>query len=176
MDDIFEEDSTVVALDTKTCKITLRGFEEMKKELEKYKAEQILTLERLQNAKELGDLSENAEYAEAKSSMRHNDAMISDLSISIASSIPISELKSKDTVDFGAEVSLEVTSQDNQISKRKYVVVGELEGDIDQNRISINTPLVQILLGKGVSESFVFNNKTYKILKIVYDNKNVLPE
>lgn len=171
--DIEDLDDVSTLPTTNTHKITRKGFENLKAELQKCEAELPAILKRIVLSKEYGDLSENGEYKEAKESMNHVKILIDELTVAISTSIPIDTLSHKDYVDFGAEVSIEITNNGNVINKT-YVIVGELEGDIDNNRLSINTLLSQAMLNKRVGAAFDFNNKKYKIISIVYDDKNVI--
>jgi transcription elongation factor GreA len=98
-----------------------------------------------------GDLSENAEYHAAKEAQGHNEGRIQELEdkLSRAEVIDVSKL-SGDVVKFGATVSL--IDEDTEEEKR-YMIVGDVESDVKQNKVSISSPISRALIGKSVGDS-----------------------
>ncbi len=121
-------------------------------------------------AREHGDLSENAEYHAARERQSFIEGRLAVLEDGISRSevIDVSGL-SGDTVKFGATVSLIDEDTDEKLT---YQLVGELEADVKDGRMAINAPLARALIGKMVGESVEVitpnGEKIYEILKIKF--------
>ncbi|MCJ7529090.1 MAG: transcription elongation factor GreA, partial [Methyloceanibacter sp.] len=121
-------------------------------------------------ARSHGDLSENAEYHAAKDQQGITEARMADLEdkLSRADIIDTSKLKG-DQVMFGATVTLVDEDTDE---KAKYRIVGEVEANVKQGRISITSPLARALLGKRkntvVEVSTPGGGKSYKVVKVEF--------
>ncbi len=121
-------------------------------------------------AREHGDLSENAEYHAARERQSFIEGRLAVLEDRISRSevIDVSGL-SGDTVKFGATVSLIDEDTDEKLT---YQLVGELEADVKDGRMAINAPLARALIGKMVGESVEVitpkGEKIYEILKIKF--------
>ncbi len=121
-------------------------------------------------ARSHGDLSENAEYHAAKELQGITEARMADLEdkLSRADIIDVSKLKG-DQVMFGATVSL--IDEDTE-EKVKYRIVGELEANVKQGKISITSPIARALLGKRkndvVEVSTPGGGKSYEIVKVEF--------
>ena len=119
-------------------------------------------------AREHGDLSENAEYHAARERQSFIEGRVGELEDKIARAevIDISSL-SGDTVTFGATVTL--VDEDTE-EKLTYQLVGELEADVKEGRLAITAPLSRALIGKEVGDSVEVNTpkgvKAYEILKV----------
>ncbi len=119
-------------------------------------------------AREHGDLSENAEYHAARDRQRFIEGRVSELEdkISRAEVIDVSKLSGK-TVKFGAKVSL--IDEDTE-QKLIYQIVGQDEADVKQGRIAITSPLARALIGKTVGDSVEVNtpkgDKAYEITRV----------
>jgi transcription elongation factor GreA len=127
--------------------MTPQGFEKLKEELKQLKqVERPKISQEIGTARELGDLSENAEYHAAKERQGMIEGRIKDLEAktSLAEVIDPKKL-SGDRVMFGATVSLVDLSNDEEIT---YQIVGDDEADIKVNKISISSPLARALIGK----------------------------
>lgn len=98
-------------------------------------------------ARELGDLSENAEYQSAREQQAFIEGRIKNLDyvLSIAEEIDISKLKEANTIIFGATVSLKDLESDEL---KTYQIVGEHEANIENMSISYTSPLGKALIGK----------------------------
>ncbi|SDR34738.1 transcription elongation factor GreA [Pseudovibrio sp. Tun.PSC04-5.I4] len=105
----------------------------------------------ISEARAHGDLSENAEYHAAKEHQSLNEGRIKHLEAlqSLAEIIDLTKL-SGDTVKFGATVSL--IDEDTEAEK-KYMIVGDIEADVKQGRISLSSPIARALIGKSVGDS-----------------------
>ncbi len=121
-------------------------------------------------AREHGDLSENAEYHAAKEQQGLNEARIAELEdiLSRADVIDVSQL-SGSNVKFGAHVTLVDEDTDEE---SVYQIVGEQEADVKEGRISITSPIARALIGKTVGDSVEVNTpgggKSYEILKVKF--------
>ena len=119
-------------------------------------------------AREHGDLSENAEYHAARDRQSFIEGRVGELEDKIARAevIDVSKLSGK-TVKFGAKVSL--IDEDTE-EKLIYQIVGQDEADVKQGRLAITSPLARALIGKSVGESVEVNTpkgeKAYEITRV----------
>jgi transcription elongation factor GreA len=119
-------------------------------------------------AREHGDLSENAEYHAARDRQSFIEGRVGELEdkISRAEVIDVSKLSGK-IVKFGAKVSL--IDEDTE-KKLVYQIVGQDEADVKQGRIAITSPLARALIGKTVGDSIEVNTpkgeKAYEITRV----------
>ena len=132
--------------------ITNIGFEKLEEELKVLKSvERPTVIKSIAEAREHGDLSENAEYHAAKEKQSFIEGRIADLEnkISRAEVIITKKLKS-DKVIFGATVTLGEVGKKKKIA---YQIVGTEEADVENGKISISSPLARALLGKKIDDS-----------------------
>lgn len=130
--------------------MTPEGYERFRKEvdeLKNVKRKEIAV--RIQEAKELGDLSENAEYQEAKNEQAFIEGRIIELDILLKNATIIEEKKQSNTVEVGSTIK---TRCDGTICQ--YMIVGSNEADPTQGRISNESPLGQAFLGKHAGDVF----------------------
>ncbi|MEH0831354.1 transcription elongation factor GreA [Anaplasma bovis] len=155
--------------------ITRMGFQKLEAELEALKKERPKIIKSISDARELGDLSENAEYHAARERQGLVESKIMELESkrSRAEVIEVSEL-SGDTVMFGSTVTVTVyDEQSDTTSTVKYQIVGEYEADVSKNMISIKSPLVLALLGKKEGDTVELRTprgdyKVYNIVKVEF--------
>lgn len=154
--------------------ITKAGFEKLKKDLEKLKSVSIPeNIRDIEVARAHGDLSENAEYSAAKERQSFLHGKVQELENNLATSNVIN-LKglTNEKVVFGCYVSMEDTDSGEKI---KYQLVGPYESDINQNKISVTSPIGKAVIGKCVGDEI--NVKTpggqrnLEIVKISIDEK-----
>jgi transcription elongation factor GreA len=129
--------------------ITSGGLARLKEELKRLKfVERPKIVKEIAEARSHGDLSENAEYHAAKEKQSHLEGRIAQIEDSIARAevIDISRL-SGDRVVFGATVKLSDTSGDGD--EVNYRIVGELEADLKQGKISVTSPIARALIGRS---------------------------
>ena len=132
--------------------ITNIGFEKLEEELKILKSvERPTVIKSIAEAREHGDLSENAEYHAAKEKQSFIEGRIADLEnkISRAEVIITKKLKSNKVI-FGATVTL------GEVGKKKqliYQIVGTEEADVESGKISISSPLARALLGKKIDDT-----------------------
>ena len=126
------------------------------------------TIKAIAEAREHGDLSENAEYHAAKERQGFIEGRVIELEsmLSRADVIDASKL-SGDSVKFGATVTLVDEDTDEE---HVYQIVGEFEADVKEGKISLTSPLARALIGKSVGDSVEVNTpgggKSYEILKV----------
>lgn len=121
-------------------------------------------------AREHGDLSENAEYHAAKEQQGLNESRVQELEdkLSRAEVIDVSKL-SGDTVKFGAFVTLIDEDTEEEV---RYQIVGEMEGDVKKGKVSVTSPIARAMIGKSVGDSVEVTTpgggKSYEILKVSF--------
>ncbi len=152
-------------------KITSEGLERLRKELFYLKNEERPNIiKAIAEARELGDLKENAEYHSAKDKQGFIEAQISDYEdrVSRAEIIDISSL-SGDKIKFGATVFLEDLNSDRKLS---YKIVSEFEADIDNGLISDSSPVAKALIGKQKGDDVEVRTPggvfDYEIIKVEF--------
>jgi len=128
--------------------LTQEGLDELKKEYEELiKGKRPEVLERVSQARNQGDLSENAEYTAARDELSFIDGRIDEIEEMLKQVSVIQEENGKSIVGLGSKVTLEVKGK-----KEVYTVVGEFEADPTRQRISPESPLGKALMGKKVGE------------------------
>jgi len=132
--------------------LTKEKFEELTKELEQLKTVRRKEVaENLEYAKSLGDLSENAEYHEAREVQANVEDRIGKLEAMLKSAV-LMELHHTEAVDIGSTVTL---LKDGESKEVTYKIVGSEEADLAQEKLSLNSPLGQALLKKRKGETLV---------------------
>ena len=148
--------------------MTRSGLLRLKEELKRLKAvERPKIVQEIAEARSHGDLSENAEYHAAKEKQAHVEGRIAQVEHWIASAEVIDVSKhAGDKVIFGATVHLETESGD----AAKYRIVGELEADLKQGKISVTSPIARALIGRSEGDTVVVRTpggqKEYEIQSI----------
>ena len=135
----------------KKFQITKEGYENLKKELDHLKNnERPAIIEQIAQARDHGDLKENAEYHSAREKQGIIEAQISDLEDKFSRSevINVKEL-SGDKVIFGATVTLEDLDSEKVV---KYKIVSDYEADIDKKMISSISPVASAISNKNKGE------------------------
>ncbi len=121
-------------------------------------------------AREHGDLSENAEYHAARDRQSFIEGRVGELEDKIARAevIDVSKLSGK-TIKFGAKVTLIDEDTDEKLV---YQIVGQDEADVKQGRLAITSPLARALIGKNVGETVEVNTpkgeKAYEIRRVKF--------
>ena len=151
--------------------MTSAGFKVLQDELKRLKTiERPAVIQEISEARELGDLSENAEYHAALEQQSFLEGHIGELEdkLSRAYVIDISKL-SGDIVKFGAIITLINEETDENVT---YQIVGADESDIKRGLLSIASPLARALIGKKKSECISFTTprgkKLYEILEVKF--------
>ena len=131
--------------------MTARGYADLEAELKRLKSvERPAVIKALSEAREHGDLSENAEYHAARERQSFVEGRVMELEdkLSRAEVIDVSKLGG-DQVKFGATVTLADEETDEEST---YQIVGPDESDVNNGRLSITSPLARALIGKRVGE------------------------
>jgi transcription elongation factor GreA len=151
--------------------MTAEGYAALEAEIKYLKTvERPRIIKAIADARTHGDLSENAEYHAAKEQQGITEARMADLEdkLSRADIIDVAKLGG-DQITFGATVTL---LDDDNDEKVKYRIVGEIEADVKQGKISITSPIARALLGKRknniVEVSTPGGGKSYKVLKVEF--------
>lgn len=134
---------------TKEVFMTESGLEEIKKELDYLKLEkrpEVITA--LQEARALGDLSENAEYDAARNEQAQVEAKIKELEVLIENAKIIEKVRT-DIVQIGTKVKIEYV-EDKDIDE--YTIVGSKESDLFSNKISNESPIAKAIIGKKIGD------------------------
>jgi transcription elongation factor GreA len=148
--------------------LTPEKFNELKKELDHLKTVRRKEVaESLEYARSLGDLSENAEYQEARDMQAAIEERIGYLEKTIKEAKIVSHEKHGDVVGLGSVVSIQ---KDGDKDKKEYTIVGSDEANIHERKLSYLSPLGESLMGKKKGDEFVFETpvgkKKYKVLKV----------
>ncbi len=148
--------------------LTQEKYDEFSKELENLKSVRRKEVaENLEYAKSLGDLSENAEYHEARDMQANIEDRISKLEGILKLAIIVPPSHDTATVTIGSVVTVE---KEGETDKRTYTIVGSEEADMSTGKISIKSPLGLSIMGKKKKESFTFKTPggsvTYKVVDI----------
>ena len=150
--------------------LTRAGQTALDKELKKLKSEERPSIIRaIAEAREHGDLSENAEYHAARERQSFVEGRIKEIegTLSLADVIDTSKLSG--TIKFGAFVTLVDEDTDEE---KTYQIVGEPEADIEAGKLNIKSPLARALIGKDEGDSVEVSTpggeKAYEVLKIAY--------
>ena len=151
--------------------MTEHGYQALEAELKRLTSqERPRIIQAISDARTHGDLSENAEYHAAKEAQSLNEGKIAELEdkLSRAEVIDISKL-SGNTVKFGATVTL--VDEDTE-EKKVYRIVGDMEADVKEGRISISSPIARALIGKRKGDSVEVTApggaRSYEILRVAY--------
>lgn len=150
--------------------LTRAGFNKLDAELKHLKSvERPAIIRAISDAREHGDLSENAEYHSAKEKQSFIEGRVKELEgvISLANVIDVSKLSG--TVKFGAHVTLVDEDTDKEIT---YQIVGEYEADIEHGRLNLKSPIARALIGKDEGDSVEVRTpggvKSYEILTVIF--------
>jgi transcription elongation factor GreA len=153
--------------------ITLRGAEALKDELKQLKTvarPQVVAA--IAEAREHGDLKENAEYHAAREQQSFIEGRIQELEGTLSQSqvIDPASLPQDGRVVFGVTVTLLNIDTDAEV---KYQIVGDYESDIKLNRISVSSPIARALIGKEMDDVVTVQapggNIEYEIIAINYE-------
>jgi transcription elongation factor GreA len=149
--------------------MTIDGHKKLEEELHRIRSiERPRIIAAISEARAHGDLSENAEYHAAKEAQGLNEAKVAELEdmLSRADAIDVSKL-SGSTVKFGALVSLIDEDTDEKV---KYRIVGEIESDVKQGKISVASPIARALIGKAKGDTVEVTtprgSRSYEVVKV----------
>lgn len=143
--------------------LTQEKYDELKNELDfLITTKRTEIAEQLEYARSLGDLSENAEYHQARQIQGEIESRIKYLA-HVLKSVEIIKPHKSDSAEIGSTVTLERKGESEQ---KVYHIVGSEEANMLEGRISLNSPLGQALMGKKKGEAFTFTSPAGK--KIEY--------
>lgn len=137
--------------------MTLRGAEKLREELDFLKSERRpVIIAAIAEAREHGDLKENAEYHAAREQQGFCEGRIKDIEakLSNAQVIDITKIPNNGRVIFGSTVTVLNLDNDEEVT---YRIVGDDEADFKQNLISVNSPIARGLVGKEVDDVVAIN-------------------
>lgn len=150
--------------------LTRAGYEALNDELKALKTvERPAVIAAIAEAREHGDLSENAEYHAAREKQSFIEGRVKELEgiIGLADVVDTSRLSG--TVKFGATVTL--VDEDTE-EERTYQIVGEAEADLEKGKLNIKSPLARAIIGKDEGDSVEVKTpggeKSYEILRIEF--------
>jgi len=152
--------------------MTVRGAEMLRTELKKLKSEDRPTvIQAIAEAREHGDLKENAEYHAAKEQQGFLEGRIKEIEgkLSHIQIIDVTTVDARGKVVFGSTIKLLDVQADSEIT---YMIVGEDEADIGSGLISYTSPIARALIGKNEGDEVTFaapaGDKHYEIIEVSY--------
>lgn len=152
--------------------MTVRGAEKLREELDYLKTElRPQIIEAIADAREHGDLKENAEYHAAREQQGFCEGRIQEIEakLSNAQVIDVTKMTNNGRVIFGATVTLLKSETEEEVV---YRIVGDDEADIKQNLISVNSPIARALIGKEVDDVAIVKTPggdvEYEVLEVDY--------
>lgn len=151
--------------------MTVRGEKKLRDELESLLKRRPLITAAIAEARELGDLKENAEYHAAREEQGICEAQIRDIEykLSVAQVIDVTKMENTGKIIFGTTVTL-VDLDTEELST--YQIVGENEANIKAGRISVSSPIARGLIGKMEGDEVIIStpggDKDYEIEKVEY--------
>ncbi|WFE68633.1 transcription elongation factor GreA [Thiomicrospira sp. R3] len=152
--------------------MTKEGADKLQMELNRLKKEDRPRItQAIADAREHGDLKENAEYHAAREQQGMNEARIKYIEgiLGNVQIIDVTQIQAHGKIVFGATVKLLNIDTDEEVS---YRIVGNEEADVKANKISINSPIARALIGKTEGEEIVVQAPSgdidYEILEVLY--------
>jgi len=148
--------------------LTKAGFDRLDAELKVLKLEERpAIIKAIAEAREHGDLSENAEYHSAREKQGFIEARIKDIEAILSLADVIDPTKLSGAIKFGA--TIRIVDEDTDV-ETTYQIVGEPEADIEQGRLNVKSPIARALIGKEEGDSVEVKTpggeKYYEILSI----------
>ena len=152
--------------------MTVAGAESLRTELQRLKSEdRPRIIQAIADAREHGDLKENAEYHAAREQQSFCEGRIQEIEakLSNAQVIDVTKIPNNGKVIFGATVTVFNTSSDEEVT---YRIVGDDEADIKKNLISVNSPLARAMIGKEADDVALVATPSgeveYEVVKVAY--------
>ncbi len=150
----------------KLYRLTKQGVDELSTELEELTSQRSVIADRIKTAREFGDLGENAEYSSARQEQEKNEARISELEHILQNAELIKAPRTAKAVQLGSTVKLKGAGD----KTKEFQVVGTVEADPLNGKISDESPIGQALLGKEEGEKVEIatpaETATYKVVDI----------
>ena len=155
-----EKQGEVMSLQKEEIYFTADGLVKLKATLKELKEKEHPRLvKRVARARDFGDLSENAEYSDAREELSFVKNRIAELEATVLQAKVIKSSRGKKTVTLGAKVAVTGNGQ-----RQVFTVVGEWEADPKLKKISFNSPLGKALMGKKVGEAVEIKAPAGKII------------
>lgn len=150
--------------------MTRAGFVALDEELKELKTvERPAIIRAISEAREHGDLSENAEYHSAREKQSFIEGRIKELEGLLSLAEVIDPTKLSGAIKFGATVTIVDEDSDEE---KTYQIVGETEADIESGKLNIRSPIARALIGKDAGDSVEVKTpggqRSYEILSIRY--------
>ncbi len=150
--------------------MTPAGYKAAEVELKQLKSkDRPAVIKAIAEAREHGDLSENAEYHAAREQQSHIEGRIKELDSNIGRAQIIDVTKLSGAIKFGATVELVDEDTDEE---KTYQIVGETEADMERNMINIKSPIARALIGKEEGDSVEVRTpggvKSYEVLSVKF--------
>ncbi|GHC37346.1 MULTISPECIES: transcription elongation factor GreA [Gemmobacter] len=150
--------------------MTRAGFDTLDGELKHLKSvERPAIIQAIAEARELGDLSENAEYHSAREKQSFIEGRIKELEGTLSLAEVIDTAKLSGPIKFGATVTLVDEDTDQE---KTYQIVGEVEADLERGLLNIRSPLARALIGKDEGDSVEVKtpggDRSYEVLSVRY--------
>lgn len=133
----------------KAYQLTPAGKLELEKELEELKSRRGQIAQKIADARDYGDLSENAEYSEARNEQSQVESRIAEIEDILQNASIITGKKKANAVALGVTVDLHHSQTKKKVS---YTIVGSVEADPLEGKISDESPIGQALMGKKVGD------------------------
>jgi transcription elongation factor GreA len=150
----------------KQFRLTDEGIEELKSELKELESQRSAIAERIKTAREFGDLTENAEYTTARQEQDRNESRITEIEHILQNVEVIKKPQGANKVQLGSVVKLKSSSG----KAKEFKVVGTVEADPLNGKISDESPIGKQLLGKKEGETLEIHTPSettvYKIVDI----------
>ena len=150
--------------------MTRAGYDQLDEELRQLRAvERPAVIRAIAEAREHGDLSENAEYHAAREKQSFIEGRIKELESILGRAEVIDPSKMSGAIKFGATVTLVDEDTDEE---RTYQIVGEAEADLERGLLNMKSPLARALIGKDEGDSVEVRTpggeRSYEILTVRY--------
>lgn len=148
--------------------MTRKGADALEQELNQLKSkERPAIIRQIAEAREHGDLSENAEYHAAREKQGFIEGRIKELELILSLAEVIDPTKLSGAIKFGA--TIELIDEDTE-EERSYQIVGEPEADIERGLLNVRSPLARALIGKEEGDSVDVTTpggqRSYEILRV----------
>ena len=167
--DIRQQDPNAFAMNKNP--MTAEGFNRLREELKRLKTvDRPAIIRAIAEARDHGDLAENAEYHAARDRQSFIEGRVMELEDKVARAevIDVSKL-SGSSIKFGAKVTLADEETDEE---QAFEIVGEGEADIKSGRLSVTSPLARALIGKGKGDSVEVTTprgaKSYEVVTVAF--------
>ncbi|HRO15350.1 MAG TPA: transcription elongation factor GreA [Paracoccus sp. (in: a-proteobacteria)] len=151
--------------------MTRAGFDQLDEELRELRGiERPAVIRAIAEAREHGDLSENAEYHAAREKQSFIEGRIKELEMIISRAEVIDTSRLSGSIKFGATVT--VVDEDTD-EEKTFKLVGEQEADLERGLLNVRSPLARALIGKDEGDSVEVTTpgggKAYEIIAIRYE-------